>query len=153
MPPDRRCVKTKWVFKKKGNGIFFARLVACGSSQISDVDYTANYAPVINDVTWCVLFIVMLFNKYDENLIDTEVTFLHGDLEEDIYIDCTQGLEDAKEDECVKLLHTIYGIVQPAHQFRKKLVNGLNNMGFKGGYPDLCLMWRKNDLGMIFISL
>ena len=53
----------------------------------------------------------------------------------------------------MKLLHTIYGLVQSARQFWKKLVNGLKNMGFKGGYPDPCLMWRKNDLGMIFIAL
>ena len=65
MPPDRRCMKTKWVFKIKKNGIFRARLVACGYSQISGVDYTENYAPVINDVTWCVLLILMLLKKYD----------------------------------------------------------------------------------------
>ena len=32
-------------------------------------------------------------------------------------------------------------------------MNGLKNMGFKGGYPDPCLMWRKNYLGMISIAL
>ena len=58
-------------------------------------------------------------------------------------MDCPQGLEDAEEDECVKLLHTIYGLVQLARQFWKKPVNGLNNMGFKVCYPDPCLMWRK----------
>ena len=50
IPPDRRWVKTKWVFKIKQNGIFCAHLVACGYSQIAGVDYTANYAPIINNV-------------------------------------------------------------------------------------------------------
>ena len=153
MPPDRRCVKTKWVFKIKRNGIFRARLVACGYSKTAGVDYMANYAPVINDITWRLLLIVMLLKKYDGRIIDIEVEFLHGDLEEEIYMDCPQGPEDAKEDECVKLLHTIYGLFQSARQFWRKLVNGLNNMGFKGGYPDPCIMCRKNDLGMIFIAL
>ena len=53
----------------------------------------------------------------------------------------------------MKLLHKIYGLVQPARQFWNKLVNVFKNMVFKGGYPDPCLMWRKNDFGMIFISL
>ena len=57
MPPDRRCVKNKWVFKIKQNGIFRARLVDSGYSQIAGVDYTEKYAPVINDVTWRVLLI------------------------------------------------------------------------------------------------
>ena len=34
MPVGRRCVKCKWVFKIKRNGVFRARLVACGYSQI-----------------------------------------------------------------------------------------------------------------------
>ena len=68
-------------------------------------------------------------------------------------MDCPQGTEDAKEDECVKLLHTIHVLVQLARQSWKKLVNGLKNVVFKGGYPDPCLVWRKNDLGMIFIAL
>ena len=54
-------------------------------------------------------------------------------------MECPQGLEDAKEDKCMKLLHTIYGLVQSAHQFWKKLVNDLNNMGLKCGYTDTCL--------------
>ena len=53
----------------------------------------------------------------------------------------------------MKLLHTIYGLVQSARQFWKKLVNDLKNTGFKVVYPDPCLMWRENDFGMIFIAL
>ena len=30
MPANRRCVKSKWVFKIKRNGVYRARLVACG---------------------------------------------------------------------------------------------------------------------------
>ena len=127
--------------------------MACGYSQIAGVDYTANYAPVINDVTWCVLLILMLLNKCDEIIIGIEVAFLHGNLEEEIYMDCPWGLEYEKEDGCVKLLHTIYGLVQSARQLWTKIFNGLNNMGFKVDYPDPCLMCRKNNLGMIFISL
>ena len=36
------------------------RLVACGYSQISGVDFTESYAPVINDVCWRILIIAML---------------------------------------------------------------------------------------------
>ena len=133
MPPDRRCLKNKWVFKIKRNGIFRARLVACGYSQIYGVYYMENYAPVMNNVTRRVLLIVMLLKKYDGKILDIEVAFLHGNLEEEIYTDCPQGLEDAKEEECVKLLHILYVLVQSARQFWKKLVNGLKNMGFKGG--------------------
>jgi len=38
-PSERRCVKNKWVFKINRNGIFRARLVACGYSQVPRVDF------------------------------------------------------------------------------------------------------------------
>ena len=127
--------------------------MACGYSQIDGEDYTENYTPVINDITWRVLLIVMLLKKYDGKIINIEVAFLHGKLEEEIYMDCPLGLEVAKEDECVRLLHTIYGLVQSSRLLWKKLVNVLKNMIFKGGYPNPCLMWIKNYMGMIFIAL
>jgi hypothetical protein len=32
VPNDQRCIKNKWIFKVKRNGVFRARLVACGYS-------------------------------------------------------------------------------------------------------------------------
>ena len=77
MTPDRCCLNKKWVFKINRNGIFRARLVACGYSQISGVDYTADYAPVINDITWRLILIVILLNNYDGKILDTEIAFLY----------------------------------------------------------------------------
>ncbi len=55
IPPGRRCVKQKWVMKIKRNGVFRARLVACGYSQIPGINFTENYAPVISDVTYRIM--------------------------------------------------------------------------------------------------
>jgi Reverse transcriptase (RNA-dependent DNA polymerase) len=154
MPKNRRCVKCKWVFKIKRSGVYRARLVACGYSQIAGVDFSSNYAPVINDVTWRIMLIAMLKNLWSAKIIDVETAFLHGDLEEDIYMDCPPGLEDAdNKTECLKLQTTIYGLVQSAQQFWKKLVKTLRDMGFEGGYPDPCMMKRTDERGTVFIAL
>jgi Reverse transcriptase (RNA-dependent DNA polymerase) len=58
VPKDRRCIKCKWIFKVKRNGVFRARLVACGYSQIPGVDFNESFAPVINDVRFCVMLII-----------------------------------------------------------------------------------------------
>ena len=83
------------MFKIELNGILCARLVACVYSQIYGVDYTVNYEPVINDVTWCVILIVMLLNNYDGKLFYIELVFFHGDLEDEIYMGFPHKLEDA----------------------------------------------------------
>jgi len=40
IPKRCRCIKSKWMFKIKCNGIFQACLVACGYSQIPSIDFT-----------------------------------------------------------------------------------------------------------------
>ena len=60
MPSNRRCVKCKWVFKIKRNGVFRARLVACGYSLIPGVDFTDNYSPVVNDVTFRLMLLLWI---------------------------------------------------------------------------------------------
>ena len=153
IPAGRRCVKHKWVWNIKRNGIFRARLVACGYSQIAGIDYDENFAPVINDVTYRILLIVKILWQLEGVIVDVEAAFLHGDLDgREIYMDAPEGL-NAKDGECVLLQKTIYGLVQSARQFYKKLVKILRLLGFKGGYSDPCLMTRRNHLGVVFIAL
>merc|ERR1712115_382918 len=109
IPKGRRCVKSKCVFDIKRSGIFKTRLVACGYSQIPGIDFTESYAPVINDVCWRILIVIMMVMKLDSRIIDVETAFLFGDLEEEVYMTCK---EVHAEDEALLLLHAIYGLVQ-----------------------------------------
>ncbi len=74
IPSDRRCVKCKWVFKLKRNGVYRARLVACGYTQIPGVDFTDAFSPVIHDTTWRILLICKLLWGLHACLIDVEDT-------------------------------------------------------------------------------
>jgi hypothetical protein len=127
LPNGRTCIKNKWVFKIKCNGIFRA-LVACGYSQVPGVE---SFAPVINDVTFCILLIMMLTWNLTGKIVDIETAFLHGNLIEAIYIEIRKGME-ANENECLILKKTIYGLVQSAREFYKKLVLALKGCGFQG---------------------
>jgi hypothetical protein len=44
VPKDRRCIKCKWIFKIKRNGVFRARLVACRYSQVPGDDFNESLA-------------------------------------------------------------------------------------------------------------
>ena len=52
VPGNRRLIGCKLVFKIIRDGTYRARLVALGYSQVPGVDFTDNFAPVVNDVTF-----------------------------------------------------------------------------------------------------
>ena len=152
IPKDRRCIKCKWVFDIKRDGRFRARLVACGYSQVPGVDFVESYAPVINDITWRILIVLKIMFGFDALIVDVETAFLHGDLEETIFMECPPGMK-AKKDECCLLRKSIYGLVQAARQYFKKYVDVLRKAGFEGGDVDPCLMYRKTGKDIVYISI
>jgi Reverse transcriptase (RNA-dependent DNA polymerase) len=84
IPNGRNCIKNKLVFKTECNGIF--RVLACGYTQIPGVDFKESYAPVINDVTLRILLGTTLTWNLIGKVIDFETAFLHGDLNEKIFM-------------------------------------------------------------------
>jgi histone deacetylase 1/2 len=153
IPSNQRCVKCKWVFKIKRNGVFRARLVACGYSQIPGVDFSESYSPVANDVTIRLLLVAMILFGLSAKIVDVETAFLYGELEKEVYMENPEGLEDSNDDEALLLLTTIYGLVQAARQYYKKAHGILRKIGFTGGDVDPCLFVKYSSLGIVFIAL
>ena len=131
MPDDCRCVKSKWVFDIKMNGLFKVRLVACEYSQTSGVDFTDSFAPVINDVRWRILLIIKMLMKHDAKIVDVKTASLFGDLDEEVYMTCKE-VHDS--DEVLLLIHSLYGLVQSARQYYIKFKENLTEIGFIGGH-------------------
>ena len=89
---DRRLIGCKWVFKKKKNGIFRARLCAIGYNQVAGVDHEYAFAPGICETTYRIILIVGLYYGWVMEIIDVETAFLYGDLDEEIYMKILEGL-------------------------------------------------------------
>jgi hypothetical protein len=84
------------------------------------------------------------------SVVVIETAFLHGDLDEERYIEVPKGLE-IEENKKLILRKTIYGLVHSTRKFYEKLINVLKVIGFYGNKPDLCLwtMWDKKVNHMI----
>ena len=99
-PNDHRLVGCRWVFKVKRNGVYHARLVAKGFSQIPGVDLTDNYSPVVNDVTFSVVVARMLMENLKGKVVDIDNAFLNGDLEHEIYMKIPEGYDEVINQRC-----------------------------------------------------
>jgi Reverse transcriptase (RNA-dependent DNA polymerase) len=139
IPQDRRTIKCKWIFKIERNGVFRARLVACGYSQIPGIDFNENFAPVVNNVTFRIMLIAKLIWNLQASIVDIETALLHGDLQEEIYMNVPEDLQQ-DSNSCLLLKKTIYGLVQSAREFYNKLLSTLKSMGFTENKSDPCLL-------------
>ena len=68
-------------------------------------------------------------------------------------MECPPGMQGVSEDDALALNKCIYGLVQAARQYYKKMVRILKDIGFAGGYVDPCLFMKDYVKGLIYIAL
>jgi hypothetical protein len=141
IPQDRRTINCKWIFKIKRNGVFRARLVACSYSQIPGVNFNESFAPVVNDVSFRIILTAKLLCDLQASIVDVETAFLHGNLQEEIYMNVPKGMSQ-DDNTCLLLKKTIYVLVQSAREFYNNLLSTLKSMGFTENKSDPCLLTR-----------
>ena len=147
-PNDGRLVGCRWVFKVKRYGVYCARLVAKGFSQIPGIDFTDNYSPVVNDVTFRVVVARILIENLKGKVVGIDNAFLNGDLEHEIYMKIPEGYDEVinqevGKEECLILWKAIYGLVQAARQFGKKIVDKMHGGGFQLSGADPCMLYKE----------
>ncbi|CAL2226287.1 unnamed protein product [Prunus armeniaca] len=92
LPKGRRALKNKWVYRPKteennSKPRFKARLVVKGFSQKKGIDFEEIFSPVVKmSSIQVVLSLAASLNLKIEQL-DVKTVFLHGDLEEEIYME------------------------------------------------------------------
>ena len=159
LPANRKGIGTKWVFKEKKNGVFRARLVAKGYDQIAGIDFQYNFAPVTSEVTLRILLVMWIVNDLFAEIADVQTAFLHGDLEEEIFIKIPPGykefLSETKEainEKFLKLEKSTYGLVQAARSWWKKFTTVLKrDLGFMQFENDSCLLKRQTSDGKVYL--
>ena len=92
LPKGKKVVGCKWVFKRK-EGIprveeagYKARLVAKGYNQIPSIDFTDVFSPIVKHSSIQALLGIMIMHDFELEQLDVKTTFLHEELEEDIYM-------------------------------------------------------------------
>ena len=147
-PNDCRLVGCRWVVKVKRNGVYHAR----------GEDFTDNYSPVVNDVTFRVVVARMIIENMKGKVVDIDNAFLNGDLDHEIYMKIPEGYDEViyprvdKED-CLILQKAIYGLVQAARQFWKKIVDKMQEGGFKLSEADPCMLYKEDEKGVCIIII
>lgn len=156
LPPNKKPIGCKWVYKIKYDAAgqidrYKARLVAKGYTQEYGGDYTEVFSPVAKMATVRFLIAMATLQSWPLHQLDINNAFLHGSLNDDIYMSITPGYKGAKSGQVCKLLKSLYGLKQASREWNAEFSRKLFSFGFKQSSADPCLFLKGH--GNSFVCL
>ena len=136
LPEGKRAVGCKWVFTIKQNPEgkierYKARLVARGYSQVYGIDYDETFAPVAKMNTVRILISCAANFGWPLYQLDVKNAFLHGDLQEEVYMEVPPGMAAAGNGGKVcKLKKALYGLKQSPRAWLDRFRKVVCGMGY-----------------------
>ena len=117
LPKGKKALRNKWVFKLKKDGEklvkYKARLVVKGFNQKQGIDFDEIFSPVVKMSSIRVILGLTASLDLVLEQMDVKTAFLHGDLEEEIYMVQPEGFEaKGKEHKVCRLKKSLYGLKQ-----------------------------------------
>ena len=115
VPKGRKLIGSRWVFKTKLNPDgsierFKARIVVKGYSQISGIDYTETFAPVMRYDSLHLILALAAQLGLSLWQADIKTAFLNGDLKEEIWMLPPPGI--SLDGMALRLHKALYGLKQ-----------------------------------------
>ena len=150
-------IDCKWVYKikRKSDGSidrYKARLAAKGFKQRFGIDYEDTFSPVVKAATIRLVLSVAVSNNWSLRQLDVQNAFLHGVLEEEVYMRQPPGYEiKGKENHLCKLDKALYGLKQAHRAWYSRLCDKLQALGFKPSRGDTSLFFFRRGKTIMFM--
>ncbi|KAK1693377.1 hypothetical protein QYE76_010074 [Lolium multiflorum] len=156
--PGLNVIDSKWIYKLKfkADGSvdrYKARLVAKGFKQREGIDYDDTFSPVVKHTTIRVLLSLAVANNWSMRQLDVQNAFLHGILDEEVYMFQPPGYVDSRYPHHIcKLQKSLYGLKQAPRAWFARLSSRLLALGFSSSVADVSLfIFRKGGLCIYFL--
>ncbi|KAL0320492.1 UNVERIFIED_CONTAM: Retrovirus-related Pol polyprotein from transposon RE2 [Sesamum radiatum] len=154
LPQSKTAIGCRWVYKLKlrADGTidrYKARLVAKGYSQVEGIDYNECFSPIAKVVAVCLFLAISTVFGWHIHQMDVNNAFLHGYLDEDIFMVAPKGLHVPAGH--VNLKRSLYGLKQASRQWNQEFTSQIASFGFRQSKHDYCLFTKHS--GSVFLVL
>ncbi|KAG7600292.1 GAG-pre-integrase domain [Arabidopsis suecica] len=158
-PVATNIIRSMWLFrhKFKADGTlsrYKARLVANGKSQQPGIDCEETFSPVVKPATIRTVLSVATSRDWPLHQLDVKNAFLHGDLEETVYMHQPPGFVDASKPDHVCLLQrSLYGLKQAPRAWYNRFATYAKTIGFKQSSSDasLFILCHGSDIAYLLL--
>ena len=140
----------KWVYTKKSDNRYKARLVVRGFQQTDVIDDI--YAPVAKSQTLKILLSYCCQNSLIIEQMDVETAFLNGKVTTEVYVNQPKGYEDGTK-RVLKLYKALYGLRESPRDWYECLDEYLTKIGFIKSNVDLCLYIYGEGENIIYLLI
>jgi Reverse transcriptase (RNA-dependent DNA polymerase) len=131
-----------------------SRLVVKDFGQKQDIDFEEIFSPVVKMTSICGMLGLVADLDLELEQLDVKTAFLHGDLEEEIYMVQPEGFEvKGKYNMVCKLKNNLYGLKQAPRQWYKKFDSFMMSHGYQRTKTDPCVYFKRlaNENFLIFL--
>ena len=90
-PSNHKTIKCRWTYMLESDGCYQARLVAKGYTQVQGIDYEETFSPVARYESIRYLLTHVALQDWEIKAMDVKLAYLHGVLEEEIYMEQLEG--------------------------------------------------------------
>ena len=148
LPAGKKALFNKWVYKMKneadGTKRYKARLVVKGYAQKEGIDFQEIFFPVVKMTSIRVILSMVAVEDLHLEQLDVKTAFLHGDLEEELYMHQPEGFQvKGKEDMVCRLKKSLYGLKQAPRQWYLKFDSFMLEKGFTRCQSDHCVYYQR----------
>lgn len=159
LPEGFKAIGVKWVYKTKLNEDgkvekYKARLVVKGYAQSYGVDYTEVFAPVARLYTIRTILALAAQSNWEVFQLDVKSAFLHGELEEDVYVKQPEGyIKKGEEEKVYKLKKALYGLKQAPRAWYSRIEAYFMREQFERCPSEHTLFTKSNGGKLLIVSL
>ena len=156
-PEEIKPIGCKWVFKRKRGAdgkakIYENYLVTKGYHQCYGIDYDEIFSPVAMLKSIQIMLVIAAHMDNEIQQIDVKITFLNGELKEEMYMIQFEGFISTDESKVYKL-RSIYGLKQASRSWNMHFDKVIRTYDFIRNKKESYIYKWINDSMVVFLIL